>query len=96
MESEVEQPFVAAIQLFNDKSQVSLRSGALSFYSLHITDLNFLERRRWEQMIENRMLVVYLPVSYDTTNVDDAFLNLNPFQEKFEHGEFLQSLHENV
>lgn len=69
MKSDWQQSFVAAIPLLSDTSQVSRRSGALSFHPLHIMALKFLETSRREQRIKNRMLMAYLAVFYDSTSV---------------------------
>lgn len=87
MERGVEQSYVAAIQVVNDRCQVPLSSAALSFYSPHIAALNFPGKRRREQVTNNKALVVYLPVFYDTTSVNDAFSNLNPLQKGYERAE---------
>lgn len=58
--------------------------------------LRFLEKSRQEQGNENRTLLGYLPVSYDSTTVDDGFPNLNSFQKSSGRATFLQPLHKSV
>lgn len=59
LECDEEQPFVAAVQLLSEKSQVSLKPGGLSFYPLYITELSFFLRSFQQQIIENKALVVF-------------------------------------
>lgn len=88
--------FFAAVQLSSDKSHVSLKAGTLSIYPLHIRTLNFLEKCRWVQTIENRTLVAYLPFFHESTNDHDRFPSLNPFQKNYGRAELLQSPHKSV
>lgn len=75
------QSFLATIQFFSNKSQVTLRRCELSFYSHHLTALKVLEKKRGKHVIEDKAVVAYFPLSYDSTNVDDFFPSLNAFQE---------------
>lgn len=89
--------FFATIQFLIYRSQVSLRGDALSFHSLEITAFKFLGKSLRKQLTENWALVPYFIVpSDDSTNVDDAFPNLNPSQRNYGPAELLQSLHESV
>lgn len=96
MESDGEQSLVVAVEMCGNEFRVSLGDGTLPFYQLLLTNLKFLEKSRWEQAIENRMLVAYLPVSYNSPKADNAFYNLDPFQESYGGAERLQSLHKSA
>lgn len=80
MKSAGEQPFFVAVHLFRNTAQVSLKACALLINSLPITGLSSHGKSRWEQIIDNRTLIAYFPVSYESINVDDAFLSLNPLR----------------
>lgn len=87
---------MATVQLFSDKSKFFLRAGALSFmfHPIFIKALDFLLKSCLVQIIENRMMVPYLPVSYHSTKFDDGFPNLSPFRKNYGDVELPQSLHE--
>lgn len=63
--------FIAAIQVFSDKSKTSLKAGSLTFYPVHITALNALEGKRKEHISKNRRLVAYLPDYFLQTGTHD-------------------------
>lgn len=58
--------------------------------------LKFLEKIHGERSNENRNQVAYSVLTYDSTNVDNAFLNLNPFHNNYERAKLLQSPHKSV
>lgn len=60
---------------------MSWRAGALSWYPIHITALNVLEKSCRDEIIENRTLVACFSVFSSSTNLDDARLSLNLFPE---------------
>lgn len=69
--------FVGSLQLFSFKSQNSLSDGALQFYRLEATLLNFSERRRRALTCTKLTFVAYLPVHFeinDSTLVQNRFL----------------------
>lgn len=57
MESDGGQSFIAATQHFSDKPYASFRADELSFQTLHITALKYLEKNRPEQIIEKKQSV---------------------------------------
>lgn len=56
---------IGAILLFNDKSQISLKAGALSFYQFEITFLNFSAETSTKQIANDRTLFAYHQVPFD-------------------------------
>lgn len=95
VESDWDHSFVAAIQLFSGKSQVSFRAFVLSFYRLPIVPLNFLKKRHWERITEDRTLLASLAFSHDSSNVDNAVPSLNS-HKNYGRVDLLQSFHESM
>lgn len=52
------------LQIYSDKSQISLSAGALDFCTLHITYVNFTENCRISHISTGRSIVAYLPVKF--------------------------------
>lgn len=96
IEIDGEKSFVAAIQLFSNMPQSSLKADPLSIYPIYNMALNCFKKSLREQMIENRTIVFRLPFSFDSTNADDGFPNLNFFHKNYGRAGLLQSLHDIV
>lgn len=68
----------------------------LWLYAVHIMSLNFFEDGRQEQIIENKMLVTYWTVSYDSTSVDDLIRSLHAIQKTYGRAGLLHYFYESV
>lgn len=71
--------FVGAVQLFSDKSQVSLSAGALRIYSFHATLPNLTERSQRSLSINRNTLFACLPESFTTAEENGSGLEKRNF-----------------
>lgn len=55
---------IGSVQLFNNKFHVLLRPGALVFYTLLVTTLNFWEEMQKRHAISSATVCAYLPVDF--------------------------------
>lgn len=60
-----EQPCVTCLQLYSQKSHMSLTAGAIIFYSIHLTCLSITKENRRQHISSGRTIVEYLPVRFD-------------------------------
>lgn len=91
-----EQSCIGGLQLFSDKSQTSLKAGALSFYPLHVTLVNFLEDWRRQHICEGRTVTAYLPVGFLTQEKLDISTGSGKRKKRVTRLELLRALHECV
>lgn len=66
----------------------------MSFYSSHITVLNFIGRTRRKQISENRTILAYLPVTYDGFNFQDSRAQINPRRKRYSRVQIIHARHE--
>ena len=59
--------FVGLRQIYNDKTQTSLRANALTLYPVHLILLTFREKDRSSFIISGRSVVGFLPTEYEST-----------------------------
>lgn len=62
--------FVGSLQLFSDKSQMSLTVSSFHFYSLHASQLNIPDKNRYSLIVSGTTDVAYVPVKFCSQESD--------------------------
>lgn len=82
---------VGCVKNFSDRSQTSLKVGALIFYPLHVTLLNCTNPMRRRQIHSCSTVVTDLPVSFQRNS--EQKMEPKPVSRRIQRTTFLYSLH---
>lgn len=86
------QSVVGFVQMYSEKSQISLKAGGLTFYPLHITLLNFSEKMRLLLISPGAPFPGYLSVAFHSNT--SGTIESKSRRKGYQRVEALRSLHE--
>lgn len=89
-----EQSAIAGVQVFSDKSHMSLDIDSLAFHPLHATFVNFSEDSRRKHITSGCTVVAYLPVRID--GIDDANSGVTGRRRKVQRVHLIQAFHNSI
>lgn len=72
MERGGEQSLVLILQIYGDKSVISVKPPRLSFYPFHLVSLNFAEEIRKNLITEGSTIVAFLPTTNEIFNTENT------------------------
>lgn len=99
LHTDSDQSAIGCLQLFSNKSETSLSSGAFIFYPMNSTLLNFTEKTRPDHISNYLTVFAYLPIRFDSTQNDNESDSRGPYlgnKHKSGRVSIFRSLHHSV
>lgn len=76
LEMDGERSCIHGLQIFSDKSQISLSAGSLFFYPVHVTYITFMEDGRRKHISSENTVAAYLPVCFKRIHNPPALVTI--------------------